>query len=332
MSDTTGKAWPAAGLLRLGLPLGVSLLIHAVLFALLVGVAWTFAGPRRGGEVGPPVLITLPSVAAPPPAPAAGASAPGVSPGPSPGRDVPPPALSGLSNTAAAPPVLRSAIGEGAVPLLRPGAVHVGGATFAGLGARRARSVVYVVDASGAMVTNIKWIKDELQRSIAALAPTQQFQVVLFRDRTGTSGDGLFEIFRSEDGSLLPATATNKQALGAWLADIQPTGRSNPVDGLRRALDLRPDAVFLLSRGIRRTGGREDDPPGGLWGRGADAILAELEALNPRLREGGPRTVVIKTIQFLEEDPTGIMRAIAEAHGDGTGSYRVVTPQDLGIR
>jgi hypothetical protein len=195
--------------------------------------------------------------------------------------------------------------------------------------------VVYVVDASGAMVTNIKWIKDELQRSIAALAPTQQFQVVLFRDRTGTTGEGLFEIFRSDPdapGALMPATASNKQALAAWLAEIQPTGRSNPVDGLRRALALRPDAVFLLSRGIRRTGGREDDPPGGLWGRGAEVILAELEGLNPRLRDGGPRTVVIKTIQFLEEDPTGVMRAIAERHGDGTGSYRVVTPQDLGIR
>jgi hypothetical protein len=42
--------------------------------------------------------------------------------------------------------------------------------------------------------------------------------------------------------------------------------------------------------------------------------------------------VVIKTIQFLEEDPTGVMRAIAERHGDGPGSYRVLTPRDLGIR
>lgn len=337
--DSPGAVW--LGALRLGLPLAVSVLVHAIILLLLIGVAWRFSGTTRGGDIGPPVMITL---SRPPDAPEAapqapaetGVRAPLTSPAPG-----PPPALTGLSASTSPPPALRSSVPDGAVPVLRPGAVQVSGATFAGLGTKRARSVVYAVDASGAMVTNFKWIKGELQRSVAALSPTQKFQVVLFRDQT-LAGEGathvLFDPGESTEPGLLPATGPNKAALARWLDDVQPSGRSNPLDGVRRALELEPDVIFLLSRGIRRTGGRDEEGGGvGMWGMGADATLAELDQLNPPLREGGegdpgPRMVVIKTIQFLEEDPTGIMRAIGERHGDGTGSYRVVTLRELGGR
>ena len=42
--------------------------------------------------------------------------------------------------------------------------------------------------------------------------------------------------------------------------------------------------------------------------------------------------VVIKAIQFVEEDPTGTMQLIGTEHGDGPGSYRVLSVQDLGGR
>src|SRR6185295_11960745 len=98
---------------------------------------------------------------------------------------------------------------------------------------------------------------------------------------------------------------------------IIPTGRSNPLDGLRRGLSLDPDAVFLLSRSIRRSGGAAGDGTGaaaigegagGVWGRGKTEILAELDKLNPR--RGQQRRTVIEALQFLEEDPTGTMQAI----------------------
>ena len=43
----------------------------------------------------------------------------------------------------------------------------------------------------------------------------------------------------------------------------------------------------------------------------------------------GQRRTVIKAIQFLEEDPTGTMQAIGEDHGDGPGSYAVLTLKAL---
>jgi len=55
-----------------------------------------------------------------------------------------------------------------------------------------------------------------------------------------------------------------------------------------------------------------------------NATMAELDRLNPSARGAG-RPAVIKTIQFLDDDPTGILRAIAAAHAPGaTDGYTVI--------
>ncbi len=325
--------------LRLGLPLGASLVVHAALACVLIYSAWSI---RPGGEVGrarSEVLITVPTPTTEPTesSTTAEAAAPA-------NVATPPPPLQGLTTPSlVAPPSLRSAAVETTSPaeLLRSqDDSAIQGATFAGMGAKRAAAIVYVVDASGAMVSSLKFILAELERSVRNLSSAQKFQVVLFRERTTDEGVSLFEVFSprpGEGGRLLPATPANKAALREWLKTIIPTGRSNPLDGLRRGLSLDPDAIFLLSRSIRRSGGAAGDGTGaaaigqgagGVWGRGKTEILAELDKLNPR--RGQQRRTVIKALQFLEEDPTGTMQAIGDEHGDGPGSYSVVTLQALG--
>ncbi len=331
-----------ARIMRLGLPLGASLVVHGAIAAFLVYSAWSI---RPGGEPGrarSEVLITVPT---PTTEPVRNSSAE-VQPARPVTPDTPPPQLQGLATPSlAAPPVLRSA----AVEVTNPGELlraqddsAIEGATFAGMGAKRAASVVYVVDASGAMVTSLKFVLAELERSIRNLSSAQKFQVVLFRERG--AGGPLFELLApgGRAAGLLPATPANKAALREWLKTITPIGRSNPLDGLKRGLSLEPDVVFLLSRSIRRSGGAAGDgtgaaaigdKAGGVWGRGRNEIMAELDKLNPVRGGGGgagARRVVIKALQFLEEDPTGTMQAIGEQHGDGPGSYSVVTLQALG--
>jgi hypothetical protein len=97
---------------------------------------------------------------------------------------------------------------------------------------------------------------------------------------------------------------------------------------LRRGIEFDPDAIFLLSRSIRRSSGDRE----GVWGRGPHETLAELDRLNPRNPITGRRAVVVKAIQFLEEDPTGTMQNIGTEHGDGPGSYAVLTLQALGAK
>jgi len=193
--------------------------------------------------------------------------------------------------------------------------------SFAGLGATGVGSVVYVVDVSGSMVTSLPIVVRELERSIARLAPTQKFGVVLCR-RSGEAAPAA-EAFAPV---LVRATPSARQLLHDWLTRVEPSGRSGPLTGLEAALSLKPDAVFLLARSIQRSGG-------GVWEQGFESTMGRLEQLNPASGPARQRRVLIQTIQFLDEDPTGIMQAIGERHGGGVG-YRVIKRQQdlLGSR
>lgn len=200
--------------------------------------------------------------------------------------------------------------------------------TFAGVAAERATRIVYVVDASGPMASSLPFVVDELARSLESLAPSQQFQVVLFRSPPASRGEPAqdepgFEMFPGSSASLLQATRDTKDRVHAWLAGVRSSGRSDPLPGLKAALSMKPDLVFLLSRSIKRSG------PTRQWGAGASAILSTLDKLNPVSRVSGQRPCVIKTIQFLDDDPTGLLRSIASVHGDGAGSYRVLELAEL---
>lgn len=240
--------------------------------------------------------------------------------------------LTGMSNSldVEAPDLISSmgtSTGAGAIDAIaNAGTSDQSYASFAGLRSQAASRIVYVVDASGAMASSFSFVKDQLKRSIDRLAPTQHFQIVLFGDnKDRPEGTPPFRVLTPKDGKpqLVRATPANQQAVANWIDAALPGGRSNPADGLRAAFEFNPDLVFMLSRSIQRSG------PNASWGRGKDAILADLDRLNPISRHTARRKVVIKTIQFLDEDPTGTMKAIAFAHGDGEGSHRLVAWEDL---
>lgn len=175
------------------------------------------------------------------------------------------------------------------------------GVSFAGLGSSTARSVVYAVDCSGPMVTSLPMVMNEVRKSVSRLGPTQKFGVVLFHR------EGERAMVESFAPLLVRATPSAQARLGEWLNAAEPRGKSSPLVGLESAIALKPDAVFLLSRSIDRSGG-------GVWDAGMDAILQRLDQLNPRTSDG-KRPMLIQTIQFLDEDPTGTLQAIGEQHG-----------------
>lgn len=191
--------------------------------------------------------------------------------------------------------------------------------SFAGVSTGAARSIVYVVDTSGATMTSLSYIRERLLQSIDRLSPTQRFQVIAFRrlsDSTYTTPD-----LQQSDNKLPRATRANKQAVADWIKAMPAQGQSNPVDGLAAAIDLEPDMILLISRGIQRT-----EAP---WAGGLKSVRQRLDQLNPLDPIQGTRPVVIKTIQLLDEDPTGIMRTIGVFHGDGHNDHQVITYNQL---
>lgn len=197
--------------------------------------------------------------------------------------------------------------------------------TFAGLGAASAQSVVYVVDASGSMVSTLPLVKEELKRSIGRLSQTQRFQVIFFK---GFEARGSYEACPHPMDAdarvvrLIAAFPEFVDEVSAWIDSVEAAGRSNPIPAIEAALALEPDAVFVLSTGLTGFGDWEPDKA---------EILARIDRMNPRDPRTGRRPVTIKTIQFLEDDRTGILRGLGEEHG-GMDGYRFLRRGELGDR
>lgn len=306
------------GAARRAAPWAASILLHAGLFTALAGVAieWRREPPQAGvavsfGEQGGHRFEprARPTPEAPPRSPAPRDSLDLATDPESSAM----PALAMATN--AAEPTLPLS-GAPTLDLAEPAPVQVAIALdaepgpppelFGARGDAPASRVVYVLDASGSMVAQLPQIRRELARSIAALTAKQWFQVVIYR------GSG-YEMAPDLGERMLPSTEANRRAIVRWLEGVQAARRSEPLPALERALALRPDIVFLLSKGVGDAG----RTPGELEQQRA-AMLARLDALNPR-STAGIRPVTIKVIHFFDPDPTGALRAIADAHGGQNG-------------
>lgn len=102
-----------------------------------------------------------------------------------------------------------------------------------------AKSVVYVMDRSGSMGDTFPALQKELMRAIGSLGADQQFNVIWFSDGRPSE---LFERLRW-------ATADNKRDAFDAIKSVVPRGQTEPVEAARRALQYKPDVMYLLSDG-----------------------------------------------------------------------------------
>jgi hypothetical protein len=188
-------------------------------------------------------------------------------------------------------------------------------ASFVGLSSTNARSVVYVIDASGSMLGAFPIVIDELARSLENLTPQQEFAVMFFQQNRA--------LVVPPPNRLVPGTSSNLRKVLAWIDEnVIPVGRSNPLEALERALRLDPDVIFLLSENITGSGEFEIDQ--------AD-LLQLLDELNPVDRDLGRRRTQINCIQFLDPDPLDTLRKIAREHG-GPDGYKFLDRAELGLK
>ncbi|MFM8785949.1 MAG: VWA domain-containing protein, partial [Phycisphaerales bacterium] len=161
------------------------------------------------------------------------------------------------------------------------------------------RHIVYVIDRSGSMMGD-RFLHTllELKRSIERLPEGVPVSVVFFSSHNAYSGGGSYVLM--PPGRMMRATAKNKRDAVDWAETITPDGGTDPADALQVALQLKPDAIFLM------TDGMFDNPP---------AIESLLAAGNPSAK------VSINTIAFHERAAEEILKRIAAKH---RGDYRFV--------
>jgi hypothetical protein len=180
---------------------------------------------------------------------------------------------------------------------------QLSGANFFGVAAE-GNTFVYIVDSSGSMRRDNAFLaaKTELMRSIASLKETQRYYVIFFDkdlDRL-TLGSGEPENYP------VHATPDNIQQTAAWVQRVQIDGGGPPRDAFEAAIDLEPDAIFLLFDGETSadvTGHLED----------VNRVTDLINGTQPR--------IPIHTLCFYSRDDEALMKRIAK---ENNGSYRYI--------
>ena len=181
----------------------------------------------------------------------------------------------------------------------------------------RARSAC-VVDASGSMIGAFPAVVQQIERTLRQLEPGQSFSIVLFRE-------GEMLELPGRGGRLRPATPRAIDEAVGWMGDRTPRGRSDPSVALRRAFNLDPEVVYLVSTDITGAGAYEID---------RDELFSLLDELNPA-DSNDRRRAIIRCIQLLEEDSLETLREIARRHGavnDGSDNgFAFIDRKSLGL-
>lgn len=148
--------------------------------------------------------------------------------------------LSGVSNGDALVGLPEKAPPGPPAPPKKP---QVGTAKFFGA-ARKGNKFVYVIDNSGSMRGALfDRARAELMNSVAQMTRYQSFYVIFYSDKVYPMFDPNVE------KALVPAEDQNKAKLLAWMQTQEVHGGGKVVDAMKLAMDLKPDAIFLLSDG-----------------------------------------------------------------------------------
>ncbi len=173
------------------------------------------------------------------------------------------------------------------------GGVPDGAATFFGATAPGTR-FVYVVDASRSMAgTRFRKAKRELFRSVSNLREDQQYYVIFF----GLDAYPMY--FPEPCPELVASVPETWRRLHRWMRQVDPQTQpaTNGKSAMFLALELRPDAIYLLSDGAFT----DDTAP----------VLLAMEE----------NEIPIHTIAFGTEDARVDLERIAGKH---QGTYRFV--------
>jgi len=152
-----------------------------------------------------------------------------------------------------------------------------------------AKCVVIIIPQDGSLMTSADLLRTLTLDSIARLAPSQRFNLILTKQEDGSS----------LASQLLPATLENRQKAADFLDKW--TGSSwDLIPSLRLAFAMKPDAIFLLASG--------DEPNNA-------AFLAEARRLNAA--QPPDRKIQIHTVAWLEhgDEYEALLKQVARENG-----------------
>lgn len=163
--------------------------------------------------------------------------------------------------------------------------------------------IIFLVDASGTWPMKLASPKNELQKAIGSLRPTQAFNFIFFQNNN--------EKFAALDKTkLLNADPENKRQAYRFLDDVNAPGSADPAPAIMLAFQQHPQIIYLITDG--------DFPPD-------KAFRERVAKLNK------DHAVKINTVAFVATGDTDVehlklLEAIAKDNG---GTYKHVAEEEL---
>lgn len=170
------------------------------------------------------------------------------------------------------------------------------------------RRFVFIVDSSNSMKGGkFAAAKEELMYAIRRLSKDQAFYIIFF----DADAERML-LLPSQEPPLLPVPATNENINRAekWVSTVQNELKTNPFDSVKFAVEMVPDAIYLLTDGKFTDKGQ------------TERFLKNNNVVNDPVDGYRPK-VVIHTICFWQKDGEDTLQAIAKDYG---GTYRFVPP------
>lgn len=168
------------------------------------------------------------------------------------------------------------------------------------------RRFVFIVDSSRSMNRGkFEAAQAELMRAVGKMKDNQFFYVIFF-DRDAYS---MFSLQDPEAGPIR-ATDENRQRLEYWMKTVPMEFGTNPYQAMVKAVEMSPDAIYILSDGKFTDRGRTVR-----WLAGNNWIDDPVAGDRPK--------VVINTIGFYRRDGELLLKQLAQKYG---GTYRFVPP------
>lgn len=182
--------------------------------------------------------------------------------------------------------------------------------TFFGTGGNAVR-VVYLIDASGTLISTLPFVINELKRSINELSEKQEFAVIFFQ------GNDPKEV---PPPGMKRVSNESKTKVFNWIDSgrVIPQGGNNAVKAIQSAMSYNPQLIYILSDDITGQGIYEVDQR---------TFVQDVVKAN----KSGTK---INAIQFLRADPLvayGKKPTLKEISDKTGGIYKYLDGKELGI-
>jgi hypothetical protein len=165
------------------------------------------------------------------------------------------------------------------------------------------KTIVYLCDASGSMLSVFGTLKDKLKDSVNDLDPGQEFNVIFYSD----TDSEVIVLFKD---SPKPANKDNKKAAMDFINDAVSTGGTQPLPAIKAALAQKPDLIYLLTDGFDQ--------------------IANFDDVTGAFKDGNPDGKMRVNCIFLksDEDPK-LEEALKKIAKDSQGEFKKISKSDM---